>query len=158
MLKTAPLQCQAAECNLAISDIYAVLAELTDVGQAQAENLHTLLASNSSFKTVTGGLPTRAVVSPLSRLCLLRSTRLQHGCLMPLSILQALYPAFIQAFVPSALSGCSLCFCCTLFALIVALPALGCMLLSVARIQHILILAYLQLHPNRITYQIFIKQ
>nr|QOL01232.1 putative extracellular protein TR9_040 [Trebouxia lynnae] len=42
-------------------------AELTDVGQAQAENLHTLLASNSSFKTVTGGLPTRAVVSPLSR-------------------------------------------------------------------------------------------
>ncbi|KAL3141757.1 hypothetical protein ABBQ32_004437 [Trebouxia sp. C0010 RCD-2024] len=42
-------------------------AELTDAGQAQAEDLHTMLASNSSFHTVTGGLPTRAIVSPLSR-------------------------------------------------------------------------------------------
>lgn len=43
------------------------IAELTDAGQAQAENLHTLLASNSTYKSITGNQPTRAIVSPLSR-------------------------------------------------------------------------------------------
>ncbi|KAL0043103.1 hypothetical protein WJX79_009341 [Trebouxia sp. C0005] len=42
-------------------------AELTDAGQAQAENLHAMLGSNSTYKTITGNLPTRAIVSPLSR-------------------------------------------------------------------------------------------
>lgn len=42
-------------------------AELTDAGQAQAEDLHVLWSDNNTYKTITGDLPTRAIVSPLSR-------------------------------------------------------------------------------------------
>lgn len=42
-------------------------AELTDAGQAQAEDLHVMWSDNSTYKTITGDLPTKAVVSPLSR-------------------------------------------------------------------------------------------
>lgn len=59
-----------------------ITSELTDAGQAQAEDLHTMLASNSSFHTVTGGLPTRAIVSPLSR-CTSCSTPLIACLLAP---------------------------------------------------------------------------
>ena len=52
---------------LAVSNFSDASAELTDAGQAQAEDLHTLLGSNDTFKAITGNQPTRAIVSPLSR-------------------------------------------------------------------------------------------
>lgn len=48
--------------------IYGVFdAELTDLGQEQGKYVNSILAGGGWFNKMTGGLPTRAVVSPLSR-------------------------------------------------------------------------------------------
>ncbi|PNW82765.1 hypothetical protein CHLRE_06g293150v5 [Chlamydomonas reinhardtii] len=49
-------------------------ADLTDLGEAEADALNLMLLDSGWFKTLTAGLPARAVVSPLSR-CLETATR-----------------------------------------------------------------------------------
>jgi hypothetical protein len=41
--------------------------DLTDLGQAQAQSLNSMLAGGGWFKKITGGRPARAIVSPLTR-------------------------------------------------------------------------------------------
>ena len=41
--------------------------DLTELGQAQAQSLNSMLAGGGWFKKVTGGRAVRAVVSPLTR-------------------------------------------------------------------------------------------
>lgn len=42
-------------------------SELTDLGVSEAKALNSMLDASGWFKTLTGGKPTTAVVSPLSR-------------------------------------------------------------------------------------------
>lgn len=57
-------------------------AELTDLGEQQASSLNSILNGGGWFAKLTGGKPTRAVVSPLSR-CLTTSQLVLEG--LPIS-------------------------------------------------------------------------